>query len=101
MPPHINPMPGMDEPGLGETNLGALIGAIVGSIGGLLAIGGTRAIIAGNLTMFFGTPILAMISWAVGGIVGWFIGGQLGPRLGRKFSSQRAEIIGGILGGLI
>jgi hypothetical protein len=35
------------------------------------------------------------------GVAGWFIGGQAGPRLGEKYGSQQAEIVGGALAGLI
>ena len=48
-----------------------------------------------------GTPVFALISWAICLICGWIIGGQLGPRLGTKFKSLRAEIIGGVIGGLL
>jgi hypothetical protein len=33
--------------------------------------------------------------------VGWLIGGQLGPRFGDALRSERAEIAGGVLGGLV
>ena len=90
----------MSNPRLGEYNLGALAGAVVGAIGGLFAIGAVRAILAGNATLLFATPILGLLSWVVCGLVGWFVGGQIGPRLGEKYYSQRAEMIGGAVGGL-
>ena len=91
----------MRNPGFGETNLGALSGAVVGAIGGLFAIGIGPAIVGRNLALLFGTPILALICWVVSGLVGWVLGGQVGPRLGEKLESQKAEIIGGIVSGLV
>ncbi len=78
-----------------------MVGAIVGSIGGLFAIGLVRAMLLHNLALLFGTPILGLICWVLCGGAGWVLGGQIGPRLGAKLNSQNAEILGGILGGLI
>jgi len=86
---------------LGEFNLGALAGAIVGSIGGLFAIGVVRAILHRNVTQVFETPILATVSWLICGILGWLAGGQIGPRVGEKYFFPHAELAGGALGGLI
>ena len=36
----------------------------------------------------------------LGGDLG-LLGGQIGPRLGEKFNTQRAEMTGGALGGLV
>jgi hypothetical protein len=91
----------MRKPPIGEYNLGALAGAVVGSIGGLFAIGLPPAIFHRNLAFLFATPILGLICGLVCGVVGWFIGGQVGPRLGEKYGSQQAEIVGGALAGLI
>jgi hypothetical protein len=91
----------MRNPGFGETNLGALAGAVVGAIGGLFAIGIGPAIVGKNLALLFGTPILALISWVVSGLLGWVLGGQLGPRLGEKLDNQKVEVIGGIIAGLV
>jgi hypothetical protein len=91
----------MRKPPLGEFNLGSLAGAIVGSIGGLFAIGVVRALLARNLALIFATPMLGMVSWIVCGVVGWLVGGQVGPRLGETYYSQRVEVLGGALGGLI
>ncbi len=91
----------MRTPGFGEANLGALVGAVVGAIGGLFAVGIAPAIIGRNLALLFATPMIGLLCWLVSGPVGWLIGGQVGPRLGDKFMTQRAEIIGGFLGGLV
>ncbi len=91
----------MSKPPLGEFNMGALAGAVVGSIGGLFAIGVVRAILGRNIALLLSTPILGLLSWVVCGIVGWLAGGQIGPRLSEKYYSQRVEVVGGAVGGLI
>ena len=91
----------MRKPAFGEANQGALAGVIVGAIGGLFAIGLAPAIISGHIAFLFGTPLLGLICWLVSGPLGWFIGGQIGPRIGERFHSLKAEIIGGALGGLV
>ena len=91
----------MGNPGFGEANWGALAGAVVGAIGGLFAIGIGPAIASRNVALLFGTPILALICWVVSGLLGWVLGGQVGPRLGEKFDSQKVEIAGGIIAGLV
>jgi hypothetical protein len=93
--------PQMRRPPIGEFNLGALAAAVVGSIGGLFAVGLPPAILARNPALLLATPILGLICWLVSGLVAWFLGGQIGPRLGEKFESQQAEILGGALAGLI
>jgi hypothetical protein len=82
-------------------SLSAMAGAIVGSIGGLFAIGLVRAILGHNLALIFDFPILGLISWIVCGGAGWFLGGWIGPWCGGKFGSYQAELLGGALGGLI
>jgi hypothetical protein len=77
------------------------LGAVVGSIGGLFAIGLASAIMARNIKLLFTTPLLSMMSWVVSLIAGWFIGGFFGPALGKVFGGQRGEIIGGVIGGLV
>jgi hypothetical protein len=81
--------------------LGGLVGAVVGSLGGLFAVGLARAIIKGHIADLFGTPILGLIGFLVSGGTGWLLGSQIGPRLGQRFNSQRLEIIGGAIGGLV
>ncbi len=93
--------PAPRKPAFGETNLGAVMGAVIGSIGGLFAVGIVPTIIYKNIAYLFGTPILALISWLTSIIAGWLIGGQIGPRVGMRFKSQRAENVGGCIGGLI
>src|SRR6266850_7522087 len=91
----------MRRPGFGETNFGSLAGVAVGSVGGLFALGIVRAIAKHNPALLIDTPILSLLSCLVCGTIGWFMGGQIGPMIGEKFRTQRAEIIGGAIGGLI
>jgi hypothetical protein len=86
---------------LGEYNMGALAGAVVGSIGGLFAIGVVRAILGRNIALLLELQKLGLMSFLICGIAGWLAGGQIGPRFGEKYYSQRAEILGGALGGVI
>ncbi len=78
-----------------------MVGAIVGGIGGLFAIGLAAAIINHSPARLFATPILSLISWIISGPSGWILGGQIGPRLGMRYQSRDGEIVGGIIGGLI
>jgi hypothetical protein len=89
------------KPGLGEANLGALVGAAVGATGGLFAVGTAPAIMARSLVSLFEHPMLGMVCMFISGPIGWLVGGQLGPRFGGRFDTQRAEITGGVLGGLV
>jgi len=91
----------MNGPRIGEANSGAAAGAVVGAIGGLFAIGIAPAIVGKNASLLIGTPILSLISCLLCFPLGWVIGGQVGPRLAELFKTQRAEIVGGAVGGLI
>lgn len=91
----------MNGPSLGEASVGAVSGAVVGSIGGLFAIGLAPAILFKNAALLFGTPMLGLFCWVVSGVLGWLLGGQIGPRLGSRFNSPRLEVVGGIAGGLV
>lgn len=82
-------------------SLSAMIGAIVGSIGGLFAIGGVRAILAHDIALVLHFPILGFLSFLVCGLAGWFLGGFVGPRCGEKFGTYQAELLGGAAGGLV
>ena len=89
------------KPGLGESNLGAVVGAVVGATGGLFAVGIAPAIMARNLALVIGYPRVGVLCMVVSGLIGWLLGGQIGPRFGDKFNTQRAEMTGGALGGLV
>ncbi len=91
----------MRQPRFGEASMGAVTGAIVGGIGGLFAMQIAPAILTHDAALLFSTPILGLMSWMVSGPSGWVLGGQFGPRLGDQFRSQNAEIVGGVIGGLI
>ena len=85
----------------GEANMGALVGAIIGAIGGLFGVGIAAAVIGRNPALLLDTPLLGLICFFISGSIGWVLGGQIGPRLGDRFQTRRAEIIGGLLGGLV
>jgi hypothetical protein len=93
--------PNMSERPPGEYSLSAVVGAVVGSIGGLFAVGLPQAILGGKIALLFATPILALFSFFISGAVGWLLGGAIGPRLGNRYRSLSAEIFGGMFGGLI
>jgi len=89
------------SPRFWQSSLGAVVGAAVGAIGGLFAVGVAPAILRRDPAVLFATPIVGLICWLVSGLAGWALGGQLGVRLGRRFGDRRAEIVGGVVGGLV
>ena len=91
----------MRGPSFAAANMGALAGAIAGATGGLFALGIAPAVIDRNAALLFGTPILGLICFFICGTLGWLIGGQIGPRLGERFEPRSAEVVGGVLGGLV
>jgi hypothetical protein len=84
----------------GRPNLGGMAGAAVGGIGGLFALGIIPAILSRDVNLIFNIPWLNLLSWLVSLPAGWFVGGLIGRPLGDRFRSERAEIIGGVVGGL-
>jgi len=64
-------------------------------------LGIPRAIVLREPLLLFNTPILNSLCWAVSLLIGWVLGSNLGSFLGRKFRSERAEITGGIVGGIL
>lgn len=88
----------MRKPGIGEANFGALAGTVIGSIGGLFAVGIPQAVMDRDLAVLFSMPRLGLICLLICGPLGWFLGGQLGPRLS---NTPRTEGIIGALGGLV
>lgn len=81
--------------------MGALSGAVVAAIGGLLAVGMVPAILEGDIAELFATPILSVLAWIVCWPVGWLLGGQIGPRIGERTYSRRAEVVAGSISGLL
>ncbi len=86
---------------MGEANLGALAGAVVGATGGLFAIGIAPAILSRNAALLFGTPTLGLAGFLVSGPIGWLLGGQLGPPLEGPLGERNGSILGGVIGGLV
>jgi hypothetical protein len=89
------------KPPVGEANLAALIAAVIGSIGGLFALGLIPAIVSRNPQFLALAPKMNVISFFLCGVIGWFLGGQLGPRLQGASGEKNGCIIGGIIGGLV
>jgi hypothetical protein len=90
----------MPKPTLGQANLAALIGMVIGSILGLFALGLVPAIITRQPGFLAIAPKLNIISFFICGGVGWVLGGQIGPRIYHLFGPKNAHIIGGVIGGL-
>ncbi len=84
----------------GRPNLGGMAGAVVGAIGGLFALGAVPAILSRDVRILFSTPLLNLLCWLISLPLGWFVGGLIGRPLGDRLRSERAEIIGGGIGGL-
>ena len=89
------------SPSFGGASVGALAGSIAGAIGGLFALGIAPALISRNPALLFETPMLGLVSFLISGALGWIIGGQIGPRLGKRIRFGPAELIAGLLGGLV
>jgi hypothetical protein len=84
-----------------QPSLGVIVGAIVGAVGGLFALGIAPAILTHDPSVFRATPVLSVLCWLISGGVGWVMGGQLGLRLNERFDHRNAGVAGGIAGGLI
>lgn len=91
----------MNGPRIGEPNLGALVGAVVGSCGGLFAVGTIPAILSHNPSVLLATPVLNLVSWFLCGVLGWFLGGQIGPRLESSLGERNGNVLGGTIGGIM
>jgi len=85
----------------GRPNLGGMAGAVVGAIGGLFALGLIPAIMTRDVRVMFSTPLLNLFGWLISLPVGWLLGGLIGRPVGKWFQSERAEIVGGVIGGLV
>jgi len=89
------------KPPIGEPNHAALIAAIIGSIGGLFALGIAPSILSHYPRWLARFPKLNVISFFLCGVAGWYLGGQLGPRLEALLGQQKGHIAGGITSGLL
>jgi hypothetical protein len=91
----------MRKPRLGEGSLGAVVGAVIGAAGGLIAVAIPWAIVRGDMRALLDARTLGIIGFLVSSPVGWLVGGQIGPRLEGRLSERAAGVIGGIFGGLV
>jgi len=107
----------MKTPVFEGNNVAAMVGAVVGSIGGLFVFDVVRAIAlwpnfrlmpqlgeqnpAGTYPTLFQTPKLSLICCVVCLPLGWFIGSWIGSWFNDRFRTQRAEMAGGAIGGLV
>lgn len=91
----------MKEPSVGKENLGAVIGAVTGAIGGLFAVAIPWALMTRNIQALSAARAFGLISFIVCVPVGWFAGGYLTHYLEKFLRPKAANIIGGIIGGLL
>ena len=91
----------MKKPRLGEANFGAVVGVVVGAIGGLVAVGIPWAIVKGDIKALSDARTYSLIGFIVSAPIGWLLGGQIGPRLEGVLSERNAGLLGGLLGGLV
>jgi putative Mn2+ efflux pump MntP len=89
------------EPSIGKENLGAVIGAAVGAVGGLIAIAIPYAILTRNIQSLSSARNFGLIGFLVCTPIGWFAGGYLSHFLERFLPAKAANIVGGIVGGLL
>jgi hypothetical protein len=91
----------MREPEAGKENLGAVIGAVTGAVGGLFAVVTPLAIINRNIRELGSARTLGIVSFMVCVPVGWFVGGRVSHALVKKLGNRKASIVGGLIGGLL
>ncbi len=91
----------MREPSFGKENLGAVIGAVTGALGGLFAVVIPLAILTRNIQMLSAARTLGIISFVVCTPIGWFAGGYICHVLTKILGAKKAGILGGLLGGLL
>ncbi|MCX8090458.1 MAG: hypothetical protein N3I86_05900 [Verrucomicrobiae bacterium] len=91
----------MNKPRWGEPNLGAIIGVVLGGMGGLVAIAIPLAILRGDLRALTEARHFGLVGFLVSATVGWFLGGQIGGRLTGLLGERTAGILGGLIGGMV
>lgn len=74
---------------------------MIGGIGGLFALFFVPAVLTGDVQWMLNYRLFNVLAWAVSLPVGWCLGWLIGRPLGNQFQSERAEITGGVLGGLL
>lgn len=89
----------MKEPSFGKENMGAVIGAVTGALGGLFAVAIPLAILTRSLQALSAARTFGLISFLVCTPIGWFAGGSISHALAKRIGVQRAGILGGIIGG--
>ena len=92
----------MREPSFGKENLGAVIGAALGALGGLMGVAIPYAIATKSLEALSAARTFGIMGFFVGTPVGWFAGGYIADWLARKkLPARESGVLGGIAGGLI
>lgn len=91
----------MRWPRIGESSLGAVVGAMTGALGGLVAVGLPVAVLNHDLTQLLAARTLGLLGLVISAPIGWLLGGQFGPLLEKFFGPRGAGIVGGVVGGLI
>lgn len=91
----------MNEPSVGKENLGAVLGAVLGAFGGLIAIAIPYAILTRNFQNLSVARNFGLISFVICTPFGWFAGGYLSHLLNKVLPLKPANILGGIIGGLL
>ena len=89
------------EPSIGKENLGAVIGAVIAAVGGLIAIAIPYALMTRNIQNLSSARTIGIIGLIVCTPIGWFAGGYLSHFLERFLPARAAGITGGIIGGLL
>jgi hypothetical protein len=91
----------MKEPSVGKENLGAVIGAVLAALGGLVAIAIPYALMTHNVKALSDARSIGLIGFVVSTPIGWFAGGYLCAALETKLGKRAAAFVGGISGGLL
>jgi len=91
----------MREPSVGKENLGAVIGAVTGALGGLFAVAIPLAILTRSLQALSAARTFGLISFLVCPPIGWFAGGYLCHAITKRFGERKAAVLGGLVGGLL
>lgn len=91
----------MKEPSIGKENLGAVIGAVLAALGGLVAIAIPSTLMSGNLKMLSAARTIGLVGFLISWPIGWFAGGYLCAALENRLGKKAAPYVGGIIGGLL